>query len=145
MLTFAIKMLLTGAKSPQIDKRQMSCETKQMRLHLYLLVYQSLIACSSCEQSVANVKNDICYSPYLNVDSGDNSYFHRMKCDSIYVNLLQVKHEKDFTASFFIREFFETIRCDRVCNMTDMRQKYIEKINVGDQNRTCRVLNHEEV
>ena len=116
-----------------------------MRLHLYLLVYQSLIACSSCEQSVANVKNDICYSPYLNVDSGDNSYFHRMKCDSIYVNLLQVKHEKDFTASFFIREFFETIRCDRVYNMTEMRQKYIEKINVGDQNRTCRVLNHEEV
>ena len=121
-----------------------SYETILMRLHLYVFIFQSLIACCSCDQSVADLKNDICHSPYLNFDRGDDSYLHRMKGDSIYVNLMLAKHEKDFTASFFIREIFEATRCDRVYNMTDMRHKYVAKINVGDQSRMCRILNHKE-
>jgi hypothetical protein len=90
------------------------------------------------------LNNSICLYPSRNIDGDGDSFLHSIKCDSIYVNLLQAKFEKNFMASFFVREFFETARCDKVYNMTDMRQKYAAKINVGDPNRMCRVLNHEE-
>eukprot|EP00291_Cryptomonas_curvata_P002918 CAMPEP_0172192420 /NCGR_PEP_ID=MMETSP1050-20130122/24313_1 /TAXON_ID=233186 /ORGANISM="Cryptomonas curvata, Strain CCAP979/52" /LENGTH=172 /DNA_ID=CAMNT_0012867711 /DNA_START=27 /DNA_END=545 /DNA_ORIENTATION=+ len=75
------------------------------------------------------------------VDEDDDPYLHKLKCDSIFTNLLRINHENNFLASAFVREFFETLRCDDVFNMTYHRQKYAAKINVGDQNRMFRVLN----
>ncbi len=93
-----------------------------------------------CEYNCADFKDPTCHLK-SSVDEDSDSYLHKLKCDSIFTNQLRIKHEKNFMASAFVREFWETMRCDDVYNMTYHRQKYAIKINLGDNNRMFRVLN----
>lgn len=93
-----------------------------------------------CEYNCADFKDPTCHLK-APVDEDSDSYLHKLKCDSIFTNLLRIKHENNFMASAFVREFWETMRCDDIFNMTYHRQKYATKINLGDNNRMFRVLN----
>ncbi len=106
---------------------------------LYVLFSLCFNVCL-CEYNCANFK-DPSYHLKAPVDEDSDPDLHKLKCDSIFTNLLRIKHENTFMASAFVREFFETMRCDDVFNMTYHRQKYATKINLGDKNRMFRVLN----
>ena len=68
----------------------------------------------------------------------------KKKCQSIYQNLLECRQEKDIPASAYIREFFETSRCDGEVNFKPFRDEYSTRINKGDSKRLQRVLGFEE-
>ena len=61
-------------------------------------------------------------------------------CDSIYYTLLRENYEKTVPASAFIRELFETARCDDVFDLSVLRRDYASKINRGDKARLQRIL-----
>ena len=52
----------------------------------------------------------------------------RAKCNTIFVNLLRFHGQPDVLSSAFIREFFETVRCDRVFDMSSNRDEYEQKL-----------------
>lgn len=110
----------------------------------FYVLFSLCMSVCLCEYNCADFKDPTCHlkapveSP---VDEDSDSYLHKLKCDSIFTNLLRIKHENNFMASAFVREFWETMRCDDVFNMTYHRQKYATKINLGDNKRMFRVLN----
>ena len=52
----------------------------------------------------------------------------RAKCNTIFVNLLRFHGQQDTLSTAFLREFFETVRCDRVFNMSIHRDEYAQKL-----------------
>ena len=70
----------------------------------------------------------------------DAHKLHKSKCNSIFTNLLQCHGNSGILSSAYIREFFETVRCDDVFNMTTYRNEYSSKINKGDGQRLDRIL-----
>jgi hypothetical protein len=66
---------------------------------------------------------------------------HMLRCDGLYLNLLQFKCAKHVLATAYVREFFETKTCDDVYNMSEHRQEFISRINIDDDGRMTRVLN----
>ena len=52
----------------------------------------------------------------------------RAKCNTIFVNLLRFHGQQDTLSTAFIREFFETVRCDRVFDMSIHRDEYAQKL-----------------
>jgi hypothetical protein len=72
------------------------------------------------------------------------SALDKKKCQSIYLNLLQCRHEKDIPASAFIREFFETSRCDSVVDFKIFREEYSVRLNKGDNERLQRILEFKD-
>ncbi|RYE59300.1 MAG: hypothetical protein EOP48_01290 [Sphingobacteriales bacterium] len=80
-------------------------------------------------------------------------HFNRMdelqkkKCYSIYQNLVHCQSSlsgKDILASAYIREFFETSRCDGLHDFSPFRGELESRINVGDSKRLDRVIKFEE-
>ena len=55
----------------------------------------------------------------------------RAKCNTIFVNLLRFHGQQDTLSTAFIREFFETVRCDRVFDMSIHR----DELRKSSQNR----------
>jgi hypothetical protein len=110
---------------------------------LHGLVFLYLFAACLCQHRDAYLNNQSCLHSSLHIDEDDDPHVHGLKCDSIYVNLLcaRAKHENNFLASAFVREFFETARCDDVFNMTYHRRKYVAKIIMGDRKIIFRILN----
>ena len=45
-------------------------------------------------------------------------------CYKIYWNLHEMMQNKDIPASFFIRELFQTVRCDNVKDFKELRSRY---------------------
>jgi hypothetical protein len=52
----------------------------------------------------------------------------RTKCNTIFVNLLRFHGQQDTLSTAFIREFFETARCDHVFNMSTNRDEYEQRL-----------------
>lgn len=53
----------------------------------------------------------------------------REKCNTIYMNLLHFHHmQPEILSSAYIREFFETARCDLVFDMSAHRAEYERKL-----------------
>jgi hypothetical protein len=52
----------------------------------------------------------------------------RAKCNTIFVNLLRFHGQEDTLSTAFIREFFETVRCDQVFDMSAHRDEYARKL-----------------
>ena len=50
------------------------------------------------------------------------------KCNRIFVNLLRFHGQEDTLSTAFIREFFETVRCDQVFDMSAHRDEYARKL-----------------
>lgn len=67
------------------------------------------------------------------------------KCDIIHKNLL-LCHDSmnEFTASAYIREFFETSQCDEVYDFSAFRRKIERRLNDTDGNRLQRILEFQE-
>jgi uncharacterized protein YeaO (DUF488 family) len=57
---------------------------------------------------------------------------------------LDCNREKDIPASAYIREFFETTRCDEQVNFKAFRTEYENSLNKGDSHRLQRVLDFKE-
>ena len=108
---------------------------------LHVLTSLCFVHACLCEIYGSNLEDSNFGSFSTSVDDDINSDIHKLKCDSIFSNLLRVKYEQTLPASAFIREFFETVRCDDVFNMTFHRLKFAAKINLGDKSRMHRVLN----
>eukprot|EP01038_Epipyxis_sp_PR26KG_P017357 gene17357-23972_t len=75
---------------------------------------------------------------------GRNFSIENFKCQSIYQNLLEAK---GIPASAYIREFFQTDRCDGEADFTKLRDAYKTSLNdtkKPDPLRLTRVLNFEE-
>jgi hypothetical protein len=68
----------------------------------------------------------------------------KKKCQSIYQNLFECRQEKDIPASAYIRELFETSRCDSDVDFKPFREEYSVRLNKGDAKRLLRVLEFEE-
>lgn len=68
----------------------------------------------------------------------------KKKCQSIYQNLLECRQEKDILASAYIREFFETSRCDAEYNFKPFREEYKTRIDKSDPQRLDRLLTFAE-
>lgn len=73
-----------------------------------------------------------------------DSSLEKKKCQSIYQNLLECRQAEDIPASAYIREFFETSRCDTEFDFKPFRGEYSTRINKGDPERLQRVLNFAE-
>ena len=61
----------------------------------------------------------------------------KVKCNTIFENLLHFHGQQDMLSSAFIREFFETVRCDQVFDMSTHRAEYEKKIT---KDRLDRIL-----
>jgi len=72
------------------------------------------------------------------------SSLEKKKCQSIFQNLLECHQAKDIPASAYIREFFETSRCDAEFDFKPFREEYKNRINKGDHERLQRVLDFAE-
>ena len=70
---------------------------------------------------------------------------HKLKCNSIFTNLLRCHGNSKVSSSAYIREFFETVRCDDVFDMKTCRNEYIAKINKDDGQRLDRILGFAEL
>lgn len=71
----------------------------------------------------------------------------RLKCNSIYTTLLSMHRNKSVLgvpASTYIREFWDTERCDRVSNLTPQREQLRTRINHSDPDRLARMLTFNE-
>jgi hypothetical protein len=66
------------------------------------------------------------------------------KCQSLYMNLLACQSLNRIPDSVYVREFFETRRCDHVKSFEGCREDYANRINKGDPERLQRVLKFEE-
>lgn len=66
------------------------------------------------------------------------------KCDSIFANLLRNPGKKDILASAYIREFFETCRCDGVHDLSAQREEYRSKVDADEKGRLARILLFKE-
>ena len=69
-------------------------------------------------------------------DDNDNKNI-KVKCNTIFENLLHFHGQQDVLSSAFIREFFETIRCDQVFDMSVHRAEYEKKLT---KDRLDRIL-----
>jgi hypothetical protein len=73
---------------------------------------------------------------------------HAAKCRSIYYNLVAChssQHSTDIMASAFIRELFETTRCDDVANFSKCREDFRKFIsNSEGPERLSRILRYKE-
>lgn len=72
----------------------------------------------------------------------DNRSLHTAKCNSVFSTLLLMHHHTHFNSAAFIREFFETVRCDDVLDMSEARQEYVTAI-ASDQ--LTKIKNYESV
>ncbi len=52
----------------------------------------------------------------------------RVKCNNLFVNLLHFHEQPEILSSAYIREFFETARCDAVFDMAPYRAEYEKKL-----------------
>ena len=68
----------------------------------------------------------------------------KKKCDSIFANLLRNHGNKDLLASAYIREFFETCRCDDVHDLSAHREEYRSKLDADEKGRLARILLFKE-
>lgn len=66
------------------------------------------------------------------------------KCNSIFANLLRNHGSKDLLASAYIREFFETFRCDDVHDMSMHREEYRGKVDADEKGRLARILSFKK-
>ena len=78
----------------------------------------------------------------------ESPIIHASKCRSIFYNLVEChssQHSKDIMASAFIREFFETARCDDITDFSKLRADYSTFISDGVNNeRLSRILSYQE-
>ena len=58
-------------------------------------------------------------------------------CNALFVMLLHIHGQRDIPSSAFIREFFETARCDPVFNMAPHRAEYEKKLTAD---RLARIM-----
>jgi len=68
----------------------------------------------------------------------------RAKCNTIFVNLLRFHGQQDTLSSAFIREFFETARCDQVFDMSVHRAEYERKLTKPRLERILAFKNTDE-
>jgi len=69
---------------------------------------------------------------------------NREKCQSIYWNLLELLNRQDLPAAhLYIRDFFETSRCDQFKDFKGLRQDVVDMAGRYDQNALSRVLDAE--
>jgi hypothetical protein len=54
-----------------------------------------------CEYNCAEFKDPTCHLK-APVDEDSDFYLHKLKCDSIFTNLLRIKHENNFMALFHL-------------------------------------------
>jgi len=64
----------------------------------------------------------------------------KTKCNLLFLNLLHLYGRKNIPDSAFIREFFETAKCDHVFDMSSHRFEYAKKLG---EERLKRVLAFE--
>ena len=73
------------------------------------------------------------------------SDFEEKKCHSIFKNLVKCQARNDIPASAFIREFFQTKRCDRFTDFSTFRKDIEMKLSEDeDQQRLVRILRYKE-
>jgi hypothetical protein len=72
------------------------------------------------------------------------SNIHKAKCHSIFQNLVHCQSAKDIVASAYIREFFETERCDDVVDFSARRNELSMKLNRDDPKRLERVRSFKD-
>ena len=72
----------------------------------------------------------------------DTRRLHTAKCNSVFSTLLLMHHHTHFNSAAFIREFFETARCDDVLDMSEARKEYATAIG-SDQ--LTKIKNYEPV
>ena len=60
-----------------------------------------------------------------------------VKCNTLFVILLHFHGQQDIPSSAFIREFFETARCDEIFNMAPHRAEYERKLTAD---RLARIM-----
>lgn len=65
-------------------------------------------------------------------------------CQSIYQTLLECRQGRDIPSTAFIREFFETSRCDAEVDFSPFREEYVVRLNKDDDKRLQRILNFKE-
>ena len=53
---------------------------------------------------------------------------HRRKCNSIFANLIAIREERDMRACEYVNEFFETMRCDDIYDMSVHRNELETRI-----------------
>ena len=66
------------------------------------------------------------------------------KCQSIYQTLLECRQQKDIPASAYVREIFETSKCDAQFNFKPFREEYTARLNKDDPQTLQRVLAFKE-
>ena len=67
------------------------------------------------------------------------------KCQNIYMNLLECNFLRgNITPSQYVREFWETERCDEFKDFSAHRKEYSDYLNKNDPKRMGRILNYSE-
>lgn len=54
--------------------------------------------------------------------------YNKQRCNSIYWNLIELLTEKEEASAYFLREFYQTKRCDKIYDLHENRtdlQKYL--------------------
>lgn len=74
---------------------------------------------------------------------------HEQECNTTFINLLTIRGDVNIPATAYVREFFETARCDDVSDMAPLRadlSEKIEKYSPGAMQRieTCVPTDHDE-
>ena len=69
---------------------------------------------------------------------------HHVKCNSIYLNLLQIRGDREIPAPAYVREFFETSRCDSVRDFSKQRESLRTKMDAFSPGATKRILEGDE-
>jgi hypothetical protein len=69
---------------------------------------------------------------------------NKERCNSIFYNLLRIHGDREILPTTYVREFFETRRCDHVCDLSTHRDEYAKKITADDPDRLARVLSFKE-
>ena len=80
--------------------------------------------------------------PYTMTENHSHHRLHTAKCNSVFNTLLLMHHHAHFNSAAFVREFFETVRCDDVLDMSEARQEYVTAIG-SDQ--LTKIKNYESV
>jgi len=75
----------------------------------------------------------------------ENEELEKVKCQSIYQNLLDCRQEQDMLASAYIREFWETARCDTVAtDFSPFRKEFEGRLNARESGALNRILSFDE-
>ena len=68
---------------------------------------------------------------------------NKAKCNSIYRTLLRHNKGGTIPATTYIREFFETARCDHVSNFAPQREEYTKMIGNADVGSLARIMAYD--